>query len=117
MPSAAEVVTTVCRLPLDFRRGNVSANDLVRRSGYLAARNEVTVERIAAYLASDPDLVDAWLMWSEDNRSTPAWYIESLDAGAFEVGYFDHGRTSQVTIDDRNRACAEYVRHYLEQFA
>lgn len=116
MPSVAEVVTAVCRLPIDFRRGNVSARNLVRRSGYLGARREVTVERLTERLATDADLVDAWLTWSEDNRSTPAWYIESLGAGAFEVGYYDHGRTSQVVFDDRIRACAEYVRRYLEQF-
>jgi hypothetical protein len=88
----------------------------VRRSGYHSVRREITVDRLSDCLATDPDLVDAWLMWSEDNRSTPAWYIESLDTGAFEVGYYDHGRTSQLTFDDRIRACAEYVRHYLEQF-
>ena len=117
MPSVAEVVTAVCRLPIDFRRGKVSAIALVRRSGYLAAPHEVTAERLADRLATDPDLVDAWLTWSEDNRSTPAWYIESLGKGGFEVGYYDHGRTSQVVFDDRISACAEYVRRYLEQFA
>lgn len=117
MPSAAEVVTAVCRLPIDFRRGNVSATALVRRSGYLAARHEVTVDRLADCLATDPDLVGAWLTWSEDNRSTPAWYIEALGTGGFEVGYYDHGRTSQVAFDDRIRACAEYLFRYLEQFA
>ena len=117
MSSVTEAATAVCRLPIEFRHGNVSAIDLVRRSGYVAARHDVTVDRLADCLATDPDFVDAWLKWSEDNRSTPAWYIKSLDTGAFEVGYFDHGRTSQAMFDDRIRACAEYVRHYVEQFA
>ena len=117
MPGLIEVVTDVCRLPIDFYQSNVSPIDLVRRSGYLKLRGDVTVERLSAGLAREPELVDAWLMWSNDNRSTPAWYIKELDGGGFEVGYYDHGRASQTVFDDRVRACAEYARHYLEGVA
>jgi hypothetical protein len=77
----------------------------------------VTVERLSTCLAKEPGLVDAWLMWSEDNRSTPAWYLVKGEDGRLQVGYYDHGWVSQTTFDDRIRACAEYVHHYVDGFA
>jgi hypothetical protein len=118
MPSLDDVLTAVCRLPIDFERGGVSAIVLIRQSGYLALRREVIVERLSECLTKDPGLVDAWIKWSEDNRSGPAWYISTLGPREFEVAYLDHGRSSQHRrFDDKVCACAEYVSHELEHRA
>ena len=117
MPSLPEVVSAVCRLPIDFNRANASPIDLLRRSGYLVVRREVTVERLSDRLIRDQELVDSWIAWSEDNRSTPSWYIEALGPREFEVGYYDEDRSSQMRFDDKVRACSEYVHQYLEQVA
>ena len=119
MANLDDVLTAVCRLPLDFRGSRSSAHDLIVKSGYLALRREITVEHLYDRLALNQQLVDAWQLWSDDNRGWPAWYIESVGPGngKFEVGYYDNGKTSQRLFDDRNRACAEYAHHTLEQLA
>lgn len=88
------------------------------RSGYLAVRHQVTADRILDCLAGDPSLADAWIQWSADNRSTPAWYVTAVHPRRFEVAYLDHDQTTgRVEFEDKLRACAVYVHHELEQLA
>ena len=88
------------------------------RSGYLAVRHQVTADRILDCLSGDPSLPDAWIQWSADNRSMPAWYIVALDPRGFEVAYLDHYEiTGRVQFDDKLPACAAYVHQALEQLA
>ncbi len=112
-----EVLARVARLPLDFKSGRRSAHALIADSGYRAHRGEINVDRLERYLATEPDLVDAWLVWSGDNRGWPAWYIEPDGHGRYEVGYYDGGRSSVQAFDDKVRACAEYVHRELEHLA
>ncbi len=116
-PNLTSVVTAACRLPIDFSRGSVSAIELLVRSGYLTVRRDITLERLSDCLAMHPEWIDAWLQWSEDNRSSPSWYIETLGPDEFEVGHYNGGRSSQMQFDDRVRACAEFVSRELEQLA
>lgn len=61
---------------------------------------------LAAYLAGQPGTVDAWLTWSADQRSSPAWYFTEKDGG-YEVGFFP-GRV-KARFSDKCAACAEFI--------
>ena len=115
-PSIADVVLLVCRLPVDFYAdGSASATELVQRSGYAALRSRVSVSRLAACLGEHPEWVDAWLSWSEDNRSTPSWFIAEMAPGRFEVAFYDGLETAQAEVyGDRTRAAAAFIQHYLD---
>ena len=117
MPDADDVVEAVCRLPLDFYAiESVSAVDLVRRSGYLALRHDVTVARLTTCLREHPGWVDAWFAWSADNRSSPAWYVRESNPGTFELGFYEGpGGVPTETLTDKTRAAAEFVHRYLDQ--
>jgi hypothetical protein len=117
-PDATTVA--ICRLPLDFYTlGNVSPIELLRRSGYKAVRSEVTIERLSACLREHPSWVDPWFRWSEDNRSTPAWYVREVRPGEYELGSVDrHGSvTPRLVLDDKVAACAEYIHRRVAQIA
>ncbi len=113
----SDVIAAVCRIPIDFYADDVSTLALVRGSGYEAARSELTVDHLVDHFSTHPELVDAWLAWSEDNRSSPAWYIEAIGSRDYEVGYYTTGRQLQFRFKDRVRACSEFVAHYLEHVA
>ncbi len=118
-PTLDEIVESVCRLPLDYHAiGDVSAADLVQRSGYRTARPEVTVERLARCLRGHPDWVEEWFSWSADNRGSPAWYLLETKAGDFRLGFYEGpGSQPPVTITDKVQAAAEFVHHYFEDVA
>lgn len=114
--SIADVVLLVCRLPVDFHAdGTVSATELVRRSGYAQLRSHVSAARLAACLGEHPEWVDAWFNWSEDNRSTPSWFIAEVAPGRFEVAFYDGLQAGQAEVyGDRTHAAVAFIKHYLD---
>ena len=97
-------VRRICNLPIDFRSGEKSAIDLVRASG-IGFRSLTTAE-VLPVLQSNPMLIDEWISWSEDQRCTPAYYIQQ-EGDCYVVGRLPEGE--QVEFDDRFRACADFI--------
>ena len=65
-------------------------------------------------LKENPNIVDYWLQMSEDNRSTPAWYLrKSVEGSKWEVGYYPEGKV--MYFDDAVDACATYIKNYISQ--
>lgn len=80
-----DVVAKICALPLEFKaRGTVSVVQLIDESGYRSTRAALTVEAVWAYLGGRPDLIDAWLAYSEDKRTSSGWYITQRSGDSFE---------------------------------
>jgi hypothetical protein len=119
--SIDEVVTAICRLPLDYKEiGSASAVTLVERSGYLPRRADVTTGRLAAALAEHPDWIQAWFDWSDDKRTDRGWYLVEAGPMEFWVGYIHLGaslRSEPLRFDDKGRACAVFIRHEVGQIA
>jgi hypothetical protein len=113
------VVTAVCSLAEDYRTfGDRTTVELVRRSGYLAHRSDVTVDRLAECLAANAAFVRAWFAWSDETRANAHWYLRACGEASFEVGYLDGGGVrSVVEFDDEVRACAEYVHREVARIA
>lgn len=103
MNSAASI-QRICSLPDTFRTGDQSAYDLVRKSG--VAHRSLTVESLLPVLRSNPDLIDEWLMWSKDQRCTPAYYFIEEDE-KYVVGRYPGDE--RVEFDDRLTACADFI--------
>lgn len=114
-----QIVEAVCRLPKDFReKGNVSIPQLLELSGYVGVTDRITEEDLEACLRKSPGLVESWIAQSEDNRGSPAWYIQEQDVSGNEIGAWVVGRYpngTRETFPDRFRACAFYVKRFVEQ--
>lgn len=114
------VVEAACRMPLTFKtRSDLSILQVFHASGYAAWAPEVTEALILAHLRSRPDLIDAWLAYSEDQRCSPAWYLtkdrdEAKAQERWVVGYYDGGRTQEETFQDGYRAAAHYIKRFLD---
>ena len=112
------VVRAVCALAEDYRTfGDRTTVELVRRSGYLRHRADVSVDRLAACLAERPEWVASWFAFSEDGRGTPRWYLRECGPTEFEVGSVDGKLHSLGSFADRVVACAEYVHRELARIA
>ena len=70
------VVERVCRLPRGFRLvGTKSVIQLAEEIGLPAHRKCITSSAVESQLLAQPELVDDWLLWSADQRCSPAWYF------------------------------------------
>ncbi len=99
----------------DFKsQRDVSLLELFNQSGYREVKNEITEELIESYLNKNSNLVQSWLTESEDTRGTPAWYISSKN-NIWIVGFYPGGE--QLEFNEINRACACYVKRYMESLS
>jgi hypothetical protein len=109
------VAERVCRLPVDFRTiRTVSSIALVQNSGYLERPTDLTRKSVLGVLRKSPSLIDEWLLWSENQRTTPAWAF-------YEVanGYRVHlvGGDEEMVFTDKFEACAEFVMRQIQSIA
>lgn len=102
-------------MPKTFRnRSNISVVDLLAEAGGRAAIENISETEIANALSIRAEDVDCWIQFSEDNRSSPAWFMrQEKDGKTWEVGYYPDG--DSIYFDNPIDACANYIRHYLEQ--
>jgi hypothetical protein len=121
MDAMDRVVEAVCRLPIDFESlGNVSEVELVRRSGYLDLRKQMTVDHLATCLRDHPDWVRAWFLWSDNQRSSPNWWLAGWISHEYTLGYYDpkvDREAPPMRFDDKVEACAEYVSRAIASTA
>jgi hypothetical protein len=113
---AAEVVEAVCRLPITFRAGTKSMTELVFESGLVAARDTLTREGIEAHLTRNPDAIENWFGYSEDQRCSPCWWVARVGQDRYQVGLSGEPDTRPpMDFSTRIGACVEYV--YREAMA
>jgi hypothetical protein len=92
---------------------------LLADAGYLGNQSLITVELLSAYFAEHPESIDAWLLQSLDNRSSPSWYLLDPSAantqGEWVVGFRPGERREFFERDED--ACAVFVRNRLIQIS
>ena len=107
------IVTKICRMPIDFRnRGDVSMIQLLEESGYIESRKEIVKKNILEYVKMDINIVDAWISYSDDQRSTPSWYF----TGEKVAHLTREGKSeNEMHFDDPAEGCAAYIEKMLNQ--
>ena len=112
MINRENVVERVCCLPRDFRLvGTKSVIQLAEEIDLPAHRDCVTSSAVESQLLAQPELVEDWLLWSADQRRSPAWYF-CEDGEEFVVGYSPNGEEKR--FKSRISACTNFVIHEVE---
>jgi hypothetical protein len=104
----AEQVTTI---PDRFEVSDKSTARLLRDTGFLERRQDLSVEEVAEVLRKTPKLADKWLKRGSEQRLAGGWGIEH-EAGTYRIQNFGDG--SGETEQDRFRACATFIVRYVE---
>jgi len=111
-----DVVARICGLPAQFKaHGTVSVLQLVDESGYRANPGSLTADAVSVYLREHPELIEAWLAYSEDKRTSSGWYVIQLSGDIFEIG--DHPNGERLSVTGRAPACAEFIVREVRSIA
>jgi len=71
----------VCDIPAEMRRqSRRSIREIVAASGYRELRGEFPASELAAYLRARPELMEQWVGYSEDKRTSEGWYLRPPNA-------------------------------------
>jgi hypothetical protein len=109
---STSVALSLCSLAVAcIAENNRSFNDLCKKIWESSGRSPVTEEALRTVLASRPDLIDSWLAYSDDQRSSDAWYFASKQVAPrgsqWVVGKLSGGTPLQ--FHEPAAACAAFV--------
>src|SRR5262245_44463746 len=104
----------ICSLPAAHRDSRLGWRELVGRSPYASNPDALTEELLSSFLRTHSELVELWLAWSEDKRSTPSPFFRR-SGSRYELGYVETGgrlRPSEF-FDEPTRPCARFILQEL----
>ncbi len=76
---------------------------------------QVSEKNIQEGLSHHPELVDEWILYSEDKRSGSGFYLTKDATGFYTVGYLGGAGKNQKTYSERIAACAAFIKQELEE--
>jgi len=94
----------------------MSINDILKQSGFLDSRGPLTVEGVQRCLQEDTTLVDEWLQWSQNKRTSAGWFIiKNLSGEGYSIGSLC--RNEGVSVHDPLEATAVFIVRELSEMA
>jgi len=85
--------------------------ELVVAAGVHSATDIPSAVDIVAFIERNPAVVESWIDYSAEKRSSDAWYFVPTSAGRYEVGLFPAGPNTVFTSGAM--ACAEFIAREL----
>lgn len=114
MEQIEKSIEKIIRIPHDYRKGNASPIALVRESGYVELYNKINEAEIEEILKLHPQVIDEWLLWSENKRSNPTWHFDKFEDGTYAVAYSTEGKEAEINTKDEFKACAAFIKREIE---
>jgi hypothetical protein len=111
---ASTLVASICRLPLALRvrpdRSLVALLEDARRATGAAFPTE---EEFAEELSNHPELIEPWVLLSEDQRVSSGWYLQRPgdNRDAWEVGYYP--TSVRESYESGVAAAAAFIARYI----
>jgi len=113
-----DTIEKLIHLAYDYlKSGNISPINLLKESGYLEFPDQINEEEIEEVLKLYPHLIDEWLLWSENKRSTPTWFFtKDNDDGWCFVGHSPESKEfEEINTKDEFKACAAFIKREAER--
>jgi len=116
--SRMECVRSIClyatRADLE---SSLTLNQIYMQTGYDKYYSEISQDEIKDFIKAQPDLMDAWMLFSQNKRWTPSWFFEKLPNNLWLVGYLNKNskRVYESLYRDALFACAYMIRMEMEE--
>ena len=117
------IIKNICNIPIALQqRDDISVYELFCKSNYLESPNNINESSIKEYIEKHLELIPFWGLYSQNQRCTPAWYLELKSSGFFkkaEVGYINSsGKLEKIyKFRHNNEACAFFIMRQIETMA
>lgn len=110
-----ECLYSICHFPALYTESGLSPKEIVKYSMYAKYRGEISIDDIAKELQKDIQLIESWLLFTEDKRWTPAWGIKK-ENNSYSLFYvFRNGQFEiKQSFSSGHEACARLVRMEME---
>ena len=101
-----------------MRGRGLSLQQLLSETRYRELRPHIIPATVVAHVTAHPELVEQWLMYSEDKRTSGGWYFTG-EGREWELGRLDSRsrRVDQRRHTSSVEACASYILRELDFWA
>lgn len=110
------MVENICKLAENLKSGEKSFSQLVGDSGWRTQSSSIPAIQIYEYLKNNLRLIDSWLLYSMNKRSSEGWYFSAdEETGEYIVGFYDKC-SSDIEVSksrDRVEACVKFIINEL----
>ena len=115
------LIEKIVSIPKDFYElSNVTTCELLKKSGYVENQQTTSVEKIRNFLLENPQYINDWLQYSDDQRCIPAvlFYESKLKKGHDEVSHYSEAKGLELIQEfpDPIIACAFYILKMIEKW-
>lgn len=113
----SDTIDGLVHIPREYySKDTVSFLQLLKDTGYWDVHDQISVEDIREALTRDPECVDEWIQYSEDQRTDAGWCINEMENKKYVVRYKirDAHFVTHGEYGDRLEACAVYIKLEIE---
>lgn len=97
----------ICSIPEAFRDSGTSLHAVVQASGFADIRGQFSTRDLADYLRTRPAIVEQWVAYSQDKRTSEGWYLRpSMSVGRITR---EPPPMREQRYPDLSAACAAFI--------
>lgn len=112
-------INEICRLPIRFRTNKIDTPlKIYNDTKYTKYHSNIVQEDIVDLIKANSELIEEWLLFSENKRCSPAWFFQKASKNFWEVGYMTESAKIiyKVIFNNSVNACAHMIRMEMEEF-
>jgi hypothetical protein len=112
-----EAIEKIIWFASDFFKKNATINQAITESQYTYLHNVINEPALEEALKATPQLIDAWLKWSEFKPVSDTWRFYQNEDGSFQVWHSSYKKDDE-TLNTVNKfeACATFIKREMEAF-
>ena len=89
---------------------------LLKDSGYFNTYNDIQELDLLSALSEHPEVINDWLLLSENKRTDSGYYFKQVKSGNYVVGFFSQNEGSKHNeYDNVQKACAAFIKKEIEE--
>ena len=115
-PNTRNIAKLIIRIPVEFMRQSKSMHWLLKETTYFENYRAIGVDVIVEVLKEEPNYIENWLQYSDDQRCIPAFYFKQNGIDDYIVDrYPSIPDYPKIHTSDKFEACAVFIKRYCEQ--
>jgi len=109
------VIAKICNLPEQLEsQKNKSLVQLLKELNIDRKKPTISTEDIEDYLKDNASLIESWILYSMNKRTSESWYFIKENNTKYIVGYlFKDSSKKEFKYSDPAQACAVFIHNEL----
>lgn len=104
-------ILEICELPITYEQHNKSPIQILKKIEIGTIIHSIKIEDIRECLERNTDLLNSWLLYSLNKRTSEGWYFKESSERNYTVGYLSkkNNYINELKYSDATEACANYI--------